>query len=330
VPSITRTVAHPHHPGVAVVVASTVIRDPAAIPDHDHGVAIGVDRADANRAKPLAGGEPSSEPREDSSTNYCRVPYSFDAVERPSIRHTISGAERSVMHPLRLARPRRRRALSSDWLPWWRARALCPGCAAALAQAKRGRRRSSHAPCWTWRLLSSSGKSGPTWIAGNRIAAEPSLLASVYGRLDRLMGGGPSGAPAPRPESNDQARSSESSIRFPNGSAKNASLRLMAGNTHGSATISDPSPSRTPLAAATRSAPHAPRAGALPTPAASAPDTRNSYITTAAYHSRQDDLRPLDDLVEAEMRRPTAASPSHLTLRLTEAGEGVALKKCPR
>jgi hypothetical protein len=46
------------------------------------------------------------------------------------------------------------------------------------------------------------------------------------------------------------------------------------------------------------------------------------------FHSLQDDLRPLGDLVEAET--PNRRITSHLALRLTEAGEGVALKKCSR
>ena len=44
----------------------------------------------------------------------------------------------------------------------------------------------------------------------------------------------------PAAEPNDQASTSESSIRLPNGSAKKASLRLIAGRTHGSATILTP------------------------------------------------------------------------------------------
>src|SRR6478672_6936482 len=41
-------------------------------------------------------------------------------------------------------------------------------------------------------------------------------------------------------EPNDQGSTSASSIRLPNGSAKKASLRLMAGKTNGSVTITTP------------------------------------------------------------------------------------------
>src|SRR5262249_34179640 len=56
----------------------------------------------------------------------------------------------------------------------------------------------------------------------------------------RIFGQGRASAPPTWPSKKDQGSTSASSIRLPNGSAKNASLRLMAGRTNGSVTILTP------------------------------------------------------------------------------------------
>jgi len=75
------------------------------------------------------------------------------------------------------------------------------------------------------------------WTERTRTGRNPSIRYRMSA-ANRLVN-----APVPanrRPEPNDQASTSESSIRLPKGSAKNASLRLIAGKTHGSATILTP------------------------------------------------------------------------------------------
>jgi hypothetical protein len=250
------TVVHPPHPGIAVVVASTVIRDPAAIPDHDHGVAIGVDQADArgrNRS-PSANRAPNG--ARTSSANYCRVAYSRDAADRRWIRHTMSGAKRSVIVPVSLRQASRaaRTVLRLASLMTC-ARVVSGMCGGACA----GRARSSVLePCT---VLPMAGpfvvwKSGPTWIAGNRIAAELSLGASVDQTSRSVNQRRPVGCRTHLGRNrNDQSSSSESSIRLPNGSAKKASLRLIAGNTHGSATILTPRSRSSPSVLSTLATP---------------------------------------------------------------------------
>src|SRR5580658_9377960 len=69
-----------HDPGVAVLIGVTVADDPAAVPDDDDGVAVGVDAADGdgrngpdavNRARNGVG---------TSSMNCCLLRYSCDAA----------------------------------------------------------------------------------------------------------------------------------------------------------------------------------------------------------------------------------------------------------
>jgi hypothetical protein len=60
-------VAHLQKPGVAVLVGLPVVGGPPALPEHDHGVAVGVHRPDRDRTEGIRGsGEPGAEGRERS------------------------------------------------------------------------------------------------------------------------------------------------------------------------------------------------------------------------------------------------------------------------
>ena len=65
--------AHPRDPGVGVLVRLPIYRDPAAVPDHDHGVAVGEDGADRGGAERFGQGEPSAEGRQDLVDELLRV-----------------------------------------------------------------------------------------------------------------------------------------------------------------------------------------------------------------------------------------------------------------
>lgn len=78
---------------VAVLIGLAVVGDPAAVPADDHGVAVGMDRADRDRAEGRCWQESCPKGRQHLVDELLPAPYSLEASECPPIRQTSSGGE---------------------------------------------------------------------------------------------------------------------------------------------------------------------------------------------------------------------------------------------
>lgn len=181
------------------------------------------------RDGPLASGEPGSERRENLIDELLAIPVLLGHGGTTLNHYRMSAANRLVIVPVpachapKAARTAARLASVAACAP------LAPGICGA-PQAEQGGGRSAPEPRRTCRLLAScrKGSRRRTGRAGQASTPDDSAPHDLWCRTNR------------RPEPNDQASTSESSIRLPNGSAKKASFRLIAGTTHGSATILTP------------------------------------------------------------------------------------------
>ena len=85
---------------VAVLIGLAVVGDPAAVPADDHGVAVGMDRADRDRAEGRCWQESCPKGRQHLVDELLPAPYSLEASECPPIRQTSSGANTSLIAPV--------------------------------------------------------------------------------------------------------------------------------------------------------------------------------------------------------------------------------------